>query len=144
MDVRDLIAGVAVALALAGVTLGIIAVTDDNVKEKTLRLKTAREGEKPLSVGAQPAFTFSSPFTGDRKGIQVGHCLPDGSNAIGCDVTYILRDGKIAVQNGRLLNSRQLESPIVGGTGAYEGATGTLEGSGPDDSTLVLHLRLPD
>lgn len=142
---KEGIAAAAILVALGATAIGIVALTTDSgFDEQTLTLTTKREGEQPLDVGRGRAFTLSSPVTGDRTGKLVGSCLPSGPNSIACEVTYILEDGKITTQNGRLLNEPQIDGPIVGGTGAYKGASGTVELSNPDDRSAKLHLLLPE
>jgi hypothetical protein len=68
----------------------------------------------------------------NRVGRTHGHCVITIANrrqlSFHCNETYSLANGQIAVQ-GSLTITRRSDStvvPIVGGTGAYEGADGSL------------------
>ena len=136
---------VAVVLALVGVGLGIAALSkdDDAFERQTLQLIEETENEEPLDVGREPALTFSSPVSGDADGELAGVCLPVGEDGIACETTFFLPDGTITTQNARLGDTREITSPIVGGTGAYEGALGTHSIADPDSQEHTLELILP-
>jgi len=74
----------------------------------------------------------------------VGKKASSGNAKLQCTQTYTLRDGQI-VTAGVISFSRlsDLRIPIVGGSGAYHGATGELGAGRPEkgfDSVDVLHL----
>jgi len=71
-------------------------------------------------------------------------CLPVGDNGIGCESTFLLSDGTITTQNARMLDNPRISSPIVGGTGAYDGAGGTHMIPDEDSGKHTLQLILPD
>ena len=132
-------------LALAGIAIGIIALTKDDAafERQTLSLAEEAENERPLDVGREPAFAYSSPVSGDLDGEMAGTCLPVGADGIACETTYFLADGTITTQNARLADTPEIAAPIVGGTGAYEGALGTLSIPDPDSPEHTLELLLP-
>ncbi|MGH2989580.1 MAG: hypothetical protein ACRDMA_06895 [Solirubrobacterales bacterium] len=124
---------VALVLAVAALAVGIVALTTGGgTTEETLHLIEEREDEQPLDVGREPALTYGSPISGDERGELVGVCLPVGENGIGCESTFFLPGGTITTQNARLLDESEITSPIVGGTGAYDGAGGTHTIPDPD------------
>ena len=132
-------------LALAGIAIGIIALTRDDAafERQTLSLTEAAEDERPLDVGREPALVYGSPVSGDVDGEMAGTCMPVGEDGIACETTYFLADGTITTQNARLSDTPEISAPIVGGTGAYEGALGTLSIPDPDSPEHTLELLLP-
>jgi hypothetical protein len=135
----------AVLLALAAIVIAVLALGKDDsaLERQTLSLTEEVENEQALDVGRDPAFTFSSPVSGDREGEVAGTCLPVGDDGIACETTYFLSDGTITTQNARLTDTPEITAPVVGGTGAYEGALGTLSIPDPDSHEHTLELLLP-
>jgi hypothetical protein len=135
----------ALVLAVVGIAIGIVALTKDDaaVERQTLSLTEEVEDEQQLDVGREPAFTFSSPVSGDLEGEVAGNCLPVGDDGIACETTYFFADGTITTQNARLADTSDVTAPIVGGTGAYEGALGTLSIPDADSHEHTLELLLP-
>ncbi len=135
----------ALVLAVAGIVIGILALARDDpaFERQTLSLTEAVENEQRLDVGREPAFTFSSPVSGDLEGEVAGNCLPVGDDGIACETTYFFADGTITTQNARLADTPDITAPIVGGTGAYEGALGTLSIPDADAHQHTLEILLP-
>ncbi len=135
----------ALVLALAAIALGIVALTKDDpaFDRQTLSLTEEVENERALEVGREPAFTYGSPISGDREGEVAGTCLPAGDDGIACETTYFFADGTITTQNARFSDSPEITAPIIGGTGAYEGALGTLSIADPESHEHTLDLLLP-
>ena len=94
-------------------------------------------------MGREPAFTYGSPISGDLEGEVAGNCLPVGDDGIACETTYFFADGTITTQNARFSDTPEITAPIVGGTGAYEGALGTLSIADPEAHEHTLDLFLP-
>jgi hypothetical protein len=136
---------VALILALVAIAIGIVGATgdDDAFERQTLSLTEEVEDERALDVGREPAFTYSSPVSGDAEGEVAGTCLPVGDDGIACETTYFLADGTITTQNARFADSPEIVAPIIGGTGAYEGALGTLTIPDPDSHEHTLELLIP-
>jgi hypothetical protein len=137
---------VAVVLAAAALVVGLLALSGDEeaFKQVTISLEEqVPENEKPLDVGREPALVLSAPVSGDLEGELAGTCLPVGEDGIACETTYFLPDGTITTQNARLGDQTEINSPIVGGTGAYEGALGTHTIPHPDSSEHTLELLIP-
>jgi hypothetical protein len=132
-------------LALAGIAIGIVALAKDDsaFERQTLSLTEEAENERGLDVGREPAFTYASPVSGDVEGEVAGVCLPVGEDGIACETTYFLAAGTITTQNARFSDTPEITAPIVGGTGAYEGALGTLSIPDPDSHEHTLELLLP-
>ncbi len=94
-------------------------------------------------------FVFESkltdPATGNSAGTDGGYCVlvhPARKGAIAqCSVTLFLKDGTIAVEGGTRF-AKTLVIPVVGGTGTYEGARGSLlvEELKGKRSNLTVHL----
>jgi hypothetical protein len=136
----------AVVLAAAALVVGILALTGDDggFEQKTLSLIEETENEKPLDVGRGPALVFSSAVSGDETGELAGTCMPVGEDGIACETTFFLPGGTITTQNARLGDQTEITSPIIGGTGDYEGALGTHSIPDPDSSEHTLELLIPE
>jgi hypothetical protein len=80
---------------------------------------------------------------GGRFGRDMGECtlLNKADQAYYCDFVVLLPEGDVAVQ-GRLAYSFEETSflPVTGGTGAYEGASGSWAQTGQD---VDLHIVTP-
>ena len=99
------------------------------------------------SVGDE--FIFSSPMydeSGARAGTVVFHCViaPGKSRTTDCSGNAKLKDGTITVA-GRASDSQTTVVAITGGTGAYEGARGSVTSvdrtsadNSPSDDTVHL------
>ncbi len=59
-----------------------------------------------------------------------------------CSATTDLPDGQLALNVGGKIGE-DVSGSIVGGTGDYEGATGTFESSGGNRSTDTFKFTLP-
>lgn len=75
----------------------------------------------------------------------VGHgeffCTLTSRDGAACTATIFLRDGKL-VSAGMLHFRRVNESPILGGTGAYEGARGAIVFTHVDERHAWMVIRL--
>jgi hypothetical protein len=139
------LAGIAAVLAVAALVVAVLALSgdDDAFERQTINLTEQVENEKPLDVGREPALVFSSPVSGDEEGELAGTCLPVGEDGIACENTFFLPEGTITTQNARIHDTTKITSPIVGGTGAYEGALGTHTIPEPDSGEHTLELLIP-
>ena len=80
---------------------------------------------------------------GSKVGRSQGECatLHKSSDSFFCDYNLYLGDGMISVQGTMSLDLKVARMiPITGGTGAYEGATGTLRQKGP---SVDVHIVVP-
>ena len=138
--------GIAVVLALVAIVLSFVAISSEgeSFERMTLSLTEEQEKEASLDVGREPALVFGSPVSGDATGEIAGFCLPAGEDGIGCIATYTLEDGTITTQNIRANDNDSITSPVIGGTGAYEGATGTRTIPDPESGEHTLELMVPD
>ncbi len=113
------------------------------------RTKLNREGEpRRFSVGDMEVFSIPvADRQGNRVGRYDGQCVivrpgtPKAHPEM-CSAVYRLKDGLISVATTLVGEARRFTATITGGTGAYEGARGTLtsvarKGGG---STDTLHL----
>lgn len=95
--------------------------------------------------GARLIFTLPlvARADGEKAGRSQGECvnLHKSSQAFFCGYNLYLGDGSVSVQGTLSLSFDEARTiPITGGTGAYEGATGTLRQQGRD---VDLHIVVP-
>jgi len=147
--------GLAVVLGLVGIVLGIIALLHGGggTTEETLSLTGGKETridfEEPATVKGHPveggAWSSNSEISGDRTGEYVRTCVPVPIDEVECSGAFLLEDGDIEVDVTEEAhpNEPQAEGAIIGGTGAYETATGTMEVHWEDD-TYTLNVVLED
>ena len=108
----------------------------------------ARTRNGPPSPGDE--FIFSSPLydeSGARAGLVAIHCTVEvgaARNLADCQGTAKLKDGTLAV-SGLSGDSRKTVVAVTGGTGAYEGARGSVTSvarsdadNAPSDDTVHL------
>jgi hypothetical protein len=130
-----------------GVTLSL---QEEEDTAKSNDVPPRQRGDDPPGVG--DSIVGTSDISGDREGRLVGSCLIISSELEGsCQATYTFDDGSIEVAASRLGGLVELAVPdfeaetyevaVIGGTGAYEGATGA--GTWPGDTeTAPMELRL--
>ncbi len=104
-------------------------------------------------VSAGDSFEFTSALvtkTGKRAGTVRGHCVfvsgGKGDTAASiCNGTFGLAGGELEAQTAQRGDARVTRIAIVGGTGMYEGATGSVtsigESNGPNRD--IFHVVLP-
>jgi hypothetical protein len=78
-------------------------------------------------------------------GVARGHCMltelrGQESGSYECDVTFDLEEGDIAIEGGFAFTAQDLEAEfaVVGGTGAYKTADGTLKVTADAEGLLFL------
>jgi hypothetical protein len=148
----SIIAATAGGQAPEGRTLTLISVAKgatfglaDNPPKTTF----TSEGEpRRLSVG--DVETFSLPVTdqkGNRLGRINGHCVivkpgKAHNHEEYCAVAYRLKGGVITAATGLLGDTGKVSAAVTGGTGAYEGARGSLISvtAKNGNSTDTIHL----
>src|SRR4051794_17885885 len=145
----------AVILGLAGTALGVIALVDDEkgaFEKKTLNLKDGKRTRinfrtqgvtKGHPLGAV-AWTTSANVTGSSQGSHVATCVPVSDDDIVCSGALLLQKGNIqyeAIEDVTKGKTNATPS-IIGGTGAYEGATGSVQ-LNFRAHTYKLHLLIP-
>jgi len=105
--------------------------------------KQASEDDPPTPGDS---FLLSETLTHEGEGfgtlyVQCTFVTPEVNQ---CLATFDLPNGQITVQ-GVLRDTPDFTVAVTGGTGAYFGATGTIDGHEPDDeaapSTYTFHLR---
>jgi hypothetical protein len=162
MRFRTRTAAALVAVAAIAATTAIPAITGaqtTGAREMTVRMKV-RAGEMVHNGKAKGnrlatgdalllRLAMSSP-TGDALGSAHTHCVNVGPTAsaenalLQCTQTYRFKDGQLVIAGVvRFSQLENLAMPIVGGSGAYRGATGQLSSGAPVkgfDSVDVLHL----
>jgi hypothetical protein len=98
------------------------------------------------SIVVRLAFTDEA---GARVGTAYAQCTNVGTRAraerakLQCLQTYDLRDGQIVTSGVVVFSGPDLQIPIVGGSGAYRGATGHVTTGAPVrgfDTVDVLHI----
>jgi hypothetical protein len=114
------------------------------------KTRFTREGEpRRLSPGDLEVLSIA---VADAQGTRVGrlhaYCVVTRRGVVAnheeeCTASYRLRDGTIAVSDVFVgSESSSWTASIVGGTGAYEGARGTLTSVGNKDGSHTDTLRL--
>lgn len=154
--------GIAVLLGLAGTVLGIMALGDsgDAFDEQTLSLKGG--AEERIDFDAELAheshamldgtefneptagFAAVSELTGDKTGDWVRSCVPMVKDRLDCNGAFQLDDGTIEFDATSTFPSSpdDAKSAVIGGTGAYAGATGEVDVDFSTD-TFTVHLLIP-
>lgn len=158
-----LIVTLALVLGIAGTALGVYTLVDEDeeegLEEQTLTL-TEKEDTFEINDVAPPSrgeedvspndsFTFTSDISGDREGRLVGECVAATEEfEVSCVATYKFEDGDIELAGSPDFEQAEaagFEIAVVGGTGAYAGASGTA--SLPEDAEeepTVVELLLPE
>lgn len=140
-----------VLVAIGALAVGSVAPATGQGTVGTVRALSTNTEERFVDVGRQgfslgDAFVFTSKLT--RQGEKVGHtgvvCTITSRRRgeAQCVGTAWFRGDQITVQGLLAGEPQTFELPITGGTGAYEGAQGTLvvtELRGPNE-LLVFHL----
>ena len=152
--------GVAVLLGIVGVVLGAIALMDDGgaFEKKTLELTGAPEEDftqfpvegidKSHAFGTE-GFSSHREVSGDASGQQSITCTPKPGDLVECSGGFILEDGDIEIEGTEeASDDSEAVSAVVGGTGAYEGAIGSMEiefdsAEGDGGQTYTLSLLIP-
>ncbi len=155
--------GLAVVLGLLGTVLGIMALGDsaDAFDEQTLALTGGAEERiefkgpyedrsHPMLEGTEfneptEGFASVSEISGDASGEWVRTCVPFASDRIECSGAFQLDDGTVeydATDTFPPPSPADATAAIIGGTGAYAGATGEAEIDFTTD-TFTLHLLIP-
>jgi hypothetical protein len=137
--VKVLVAIVAVA-ALAIAILALVGLGDDIGFEDEGETQTREfvsvtnpqteievdNGEPGESEGDQFGFTDDLQEDGESVGTVTGLCTSTSRSGGPCDVTFALDEGTFAVQGVLDFEAGTFEAPIVGGTGEFENAGGTI------------------
>lgn len=155
------------AIALTGVGLAAAATTLDHTasaqapatrtvvlhelaKGSTFSHIRNTKGASRRSNQAGDVITFTNPVdddTGKRVGRLAAACVTTTGNrdfsksTITCQIVYTLRDGTVTVSANALIGADTNTGAITGGTGAYQGARGSLTSAGGktgDTDTFTL------
>ena len=134
----------ALVLAVGGSAQGPTPKTIELV-EQGVQFTEVRNPPKGLSQGdAAVARARLKDGSGQTAGSEHSHCVVTraGNHPVAlCTDSIFLRDGRITAVGGVNLDRAQL-LPVVGGTGAYEGAEGTLLiEPGRRKTVLTFNLR---
>jgi hypothetical protein len=120
----------ALVLALAGTGL---AVTSGGAQEpgRVLELTTRHTGgfrvdnaPRGASPGDLLGFRESVRSGGARFGRDHGTCIAVSRSVVDCAITAELRDGRLVLRLVQDVRKRVNTAVLLGGTGAYRGATG--------------------
>ena len=120
-------------------------------EEKTLELRESKGSEERVDFQtgtAHPSHQFDGwtivrQVSGDSTGEHTVTCLGIVRDNIECNGAFQLEDGDLEVEGtSEAKRTGQATNAIVGGTGAYEGATGEVEIDYEAD-TFKLHLLIP-
>jgi hypothetical protein len=119
----------ALVLAVGGSAQGPTPRTIQLVESTPSTFTEVRNPPKGLSQGDAAVYRATLKDTsGQAAGTYHSHCVitKAGNHPVAlCTDSFFLRDGRITAVGGVHLDRNQL-LPVVGGTGAYEGAQGTL------------------
>jgi hypothetical protein len=146
---------VAMLLGIAGTALGVVALVDDEkgaFEKKTLNLTDGKEiRTKFRAQGVAKghplpavAWTSTSNLSGDATGEHVRTCIPITNDNITCSGAFILKNGTIEFTATEELfkGKTNATASIIGGDGAYEGASGTIA-LNYQKNTYGIHLLIP-
>ena len=97
-------------------TLHLVATAQRNVGFAPAHAPPARQGDR---------FGGGSKITGDETGIQRSVCTAIGKRAL-CNVQMNLSRGRLSAQGLVPNQTDHTPIPLTGGTGAYNGARGTI------------------
>lgn len=143
-----------VAAAAAVIAGGVAIVTSSvgGAQQPALRTLTFTEqshqeyatkySEKKTSPDDTFVFTARLLSNGQRVGRDQGACTNVASNASECRGTLFLKDGKLFILGGTTSSSKSTLG-IVGGTGPYIGARGTLTTTHRKSGDLLQATLLP-
>jgi hypothetical protein len=149
--------GIIAATLLLGVTATLAGVRGHSAVasssgEQTIQLALVKGSfhsvdQRPhgYSPGDMQIFGGRLVSDGQTRGRVQAYCVVVSSSNQECSFTYALDGGQIAavVGYGKGLSANKSSTdPIVGGTGAYEGARGEISDSevGPRKDELIIHL----
>lgn len=118
-------------------TLRTLTFTESNAKEYATRYN-----EKVFSPDDSYVFTASLRDAAGPAGRESGACSAIGRNSTECQGTLFLKAGKIFVAGGTSSGARTTIG-VVGGTGAYIGARGTLTTIDRKSGDLLTVTLLP-
>ncbi len=102
-------------------TLRTLTFTERDAREFATRFSESR-------LSPDDSFVFTASLrdsAGQPAGRESGACSAISRNATECQATLFLKAGKIFVSGGTVFGARTVLG-VVGGTGAYIGARGTL------------------
>lgn len=148
--------GLAVVLGLLGAALGTVAFLreDDAFTRSTLDLR----GGEPDQTVSYPAEGITedhpngnlievrnSKVMGDSTGEYIRTCTPVTDDEIECNGAFQLSDGTIEIETTAHDDPGEATATaaIIGGTGAFEGALGSVDVNF-EENTYTLHLLIPD
>jgi|SRR5215217_2860684 len=134
----------ALVLAVAGTAQGPTPKTIE-LLEQGLQFTEVRNPPKGLSQGDAAVYRAKlKDSSGQAVGSDHSSCVitKAGNHPVAlCTDSFFLRDGRITAVGGVNLDRAQL-LPVVGGTGAYEGAQGTvLIEAGRRRTVLTFNLK---
>ena len=135
----------ALVLAVGGSAQDTSGRTFQLLEGKPFHFKEVHTPPKGLSPGdAAVSRAALKDSSGKAAGSYHSHCLitKAGAHPVAlCTHSFFLRDGRISAAGGVNLDRSQLV-PVVGGTGAYEGAQGTvLIEAGRKKTVLTFNLK---
>lgn len=143
----------AAAIVTGGAVLAAASATTAPASGQTITLKATTvslkciplPGQKPGSEVPGDQCVFSEKLTrgGAPYGHSAVHCVVATTNDLVCTAAWTLPDGQITVAGdaGSTTGTRKL-MPVLGGTGAYQGAGGevTIINTSGSTSTVTFHL----
>ena len=112
-------------------TLHLVATAQRNIGFAPEHAPPPRQGDR---------FEGGSKITGDETGIQRSVCTAIGKRAL-CNIQMNLSQGRLAPR-GSSESDRPHPDPLTGGTGAYNGARGTILATQISSTKVQFTVRL--
>jgi hypothetical protein len=144
---RTPVALIAAAATTSLVTAAVIAAVGSAQAPTTVSLHLISKSQKGIGFGGNgrprqgDRFGFGDKVTGDDTGTDRGECTFIGTQAL---CTVVVRLSKGTLTGTGLLSERSTNAPfpITGGTGAYDGARGTVLITDVNSNTTDLKFTL--
>jgi len=118
----------ALVLAVGGSAQGPSPKTFQLV-ERPVQLTEIHNPPRRVAQGDAAVYRAKLTASGETIGSEHSHCVvtkADKHPVALCTDSFFLRDGRITAVGGVNLDRSEQLLPVVGGTGAYEGAQGTV------------------
>lgn len=140
MKARLMVMGAAGALALGIVPAGIAAASTHPAASTTIKFVAKQTAQISTATG----FQQNSELTQKSKviGYAALSCQETSATAANCGVGASLAKGMIFAQFPTTQTGKTFSGTVVGGTGAYSSATGTIKGTAVNSKTEDVTITL--
>jgi hypothetical protein len=136
-------------LTAAAVLIGAVVVSTGSARTggKTINLVATSatsfgpKTQAQIKPGALGGFT--DVITGDSTGRDAGTCIFVNKQGLqNCTFNLLLKDGELAFQGVYDFTKRVQDIPLVGGSGAYDGATGHVTVTNVSNTKTQLKVSM--